>query len=415
MHEKQLAEGERSAQAGGGIGLLSHVDKALLGLLDRALLGSAESRIHVELPSGQSAMVGPASAPCQARLALKSYRAIWKLVRGGSLGFAESYMDGEATTDDLVALFEFFMANEAALTGALPALAVSRGRDRLWHRFRRNSRAGSRRNIAAHYDLGNAFYELWLDESMSYSSAIYAHDGASLEQAQQEKLARVIGALELQRGQRLLEIGCGWGALAETAARAGPKVEAITISRQQLSAATARIAEAGLAQDVDIRFEDYRDTAGTFDRVVSIEMIEAVGEDNWPRYFATISQRLVPGGVAVVQAITIRESAFETYRRNPDFIQRYIFPGGMLPTVELMRQRAEEAGLELEIVERFGSSYARTLGEWRSRFEMAWPRIAALGFDERFRRMWLYYLIYCKVGFEREMIDVGLYRLRKPG
>ncbi len=236
-----------------------------------------------------------------------------------------------------------------------------------------------------------------------------------LEQAQQEKLARVIGALELQRGQRLLEIGCGWGALAETAARAGAKVEAITISRQQLSAATARIAEAGLAQDVDIRFEDYRDTAGTFDRVVSIEMIEAVGEDNWPRYFATISQRLVPGGVAVVQAITIRERAFETYRRNPDFIQRYIFPGGMLPTLELMRQRAEEAGLELEIVERFGSSYARTLGEWRSRFEMAWPRIAALGFDERFRRMWLYYLIYCKVGFERGMIDVGLYRLRKPG
>ncbi len=415
MHEKQLAGGRRSDRAGLGLGVRLPIDRTLLRLLDTALSSTGVGRLRITLPSGTSATVGPASTPCQASLVLHSYKAIWKLVRGGALGFAESYMAGEATTDDLTALFEFFIANEPALTSACPSLAVSRGRDRFWHRFRRNTRAGSRRNIAAHYDLGNAFYELWLDPSMSYSSAIFAHDTASLEEAQHHKLARVLDALELRSGQTMLEIGCGWGALAQAAAQYGAKVEAITISQQQLSAATARIAAAGLEQSVDIRFEDYRDTRGSFDRVVSIEMIEAVGEDNWPRYFATIEQRLAAGGVAVVQAITIRDSAFEAYRRNPDFIQRYIFPGGMLPTVELMRQRAGEAGLEFETVQSFGASYARTLEEWRIRFEAAWPRIAALGFDDRFRRMWLYYLVYCQIGFERGMIDVGLYRLRKPG
>lgn len=414
MHENQMADGGRVERAGIDFGIRHHVDRMLLGLIDKALHRNGVSRLHVSLPSGLSAVVGPADTPCRASLSLETHGAILKLVRGGSLGFAECYMDGTATTDDLRAVFEFYIANEPALTATLPTLAVSRGRDRLWHRLRRNTRTGSRRNIAAHYDLGNEFYRAWLDDSMSYSSALYAHDGASLEAAQTEKLARVLAALQLRPGQSLLEIGCGWGALVEAAARAGADVHAITISRQQLSAATARIAAAGLGDRAAIRFEDYRDTAGTFDRLVSIEMIEAVGEENWPSYFSTIAQRLAPGGLAVIQAITIRDSAFEAYRRNPDFIQRYIFPGGMLPTMQLMRQRAEAAGLEFEVVERFGQSYARTLAEWRQRFEAAWPCIEALGFDDRFRRMWLYYLIYCEVGFERDMIDVGLYRLRKP-
>ncbi len=204
------------------------------------------------------------------------------------------------------------------------------------------------------------------------------------------------------------------GGLAESAARAGAQVDAITISQHQLVAARDRIAMAGLQARADVRFEDYRDTTGSYDRLVSIEMIEAVGEENWPLYFETIAQRLKPAGVAVIQAITIHEDAFERYRRNPDFIQRYIFPGGMLPTVPLMRERATTAGLEFETVERFGSSYALTLREWRRRFEAAWPDIAALGFDERFRRMWLYYLTYCEVGFEHGLIDAGLYRMRKP-
>jgi cyclopropane-fatty-acyl-phospholipid synthase len=197
-------------------------------------------------------------------------------------------------------------------------------------------------------------------------------------------------------------------------ARAGARVTAITISNEQLAAARDRIGHAGLEDEVEVRFEDYRLTSGTFDRIVSVEMIEAVGEENWPLFFKTVNERLAPGGVAVIQAITIREDAFAQYRENPDFIQRYIFPGGMLPTVALMRQRAGEQGLGFETVERFGLSYALTLADWRRRFEAAWPQIARLGFDERYRRMWLYYLIYCEVGFERGLIDVGLYRLRKP-
>ena len=413
MHDNGFA-GEAGQQRGETRGkLLRHADGALLRGLERMSSGRLASRLHVTLPSGAEAVLGPPTAPCAASLDLKSYGAIWKLVRGGALGFAESYMDGDAETGDLRALFEFYFANEQALTSAFPALAVSRVRDRLWHRSRSNTRAGSRRNIAAHYDLGNAFYSPWLDASMSYSSALYADDAMSLEEAQQAKIARILDALELHPGHTLLEIGCGWGALAEAAAHAGARVDAITISQQQLNAAAARIAAAGLAANVDIRFEDYRDTAGTYDRLVSIEMIEAVGEENWPRYFSTIAERLAPAGVAVLQAITIRESAFDAYRRNPDFIQRYIFPGGMLPTVELMHRRSEEAGLDFEVVERFGASYAMTLAEWRKRFEAAWPRIASLGFDERFRRMWLYYLTYCEIGFERGLIDVGFYRLRK--
>lgn len=414
MHESQIANESGSRRRGIALQLASWLDGAIVGVLKEALASGA-GRLHVKLPSGAAAAIGPPGAPCAASLAFKSYGAIWQMLRGGSLGFAEAYMSGEIEIDDLKALFEFYIANERSLTARLPALAVSRRRDRISHRARRNTLAGSRRNIAAHYDLGNEFYGLWLDATMSYSSAIYAEPDMSLEEAQRTKIERILSTLELRRDDRLLEIGCGWGALAEAAANAGARVDAITISGHQLAAARERIAAAGLDECVEIRFEDYRQTTKTYDRLVSIEMIEAVGEDNWPRYFATIADRLAPGGVGVVQAITIRESAFEDYRRNPDFIQRYIFPGGMLPTVELMRRRAAEAGLAFEIVERFGASYARTLSEWRSRFEAAWPRIAGLGFDERFRRMWLYYLIYCEVGFEQGMIDVGLYRLRKAG
>ena len=315
---------------------------------------------------------------------------------------------------DLKALFEFYLANEAAITRAMPHVNDTRSADRSHHLSRANTRAGSRRNIADHYDLGNAFYSLWLDPSMLYSSGIYRDADDTLEAAQAEKLARILESLELSGGETLLEIGCGWGALATAAAQANARVTAITISAEQLAGARSRIAEAGVADRAEVRFEDYRDTTGTFDRLVSIEMIEAVGEENWPLFFGTVSNRLKPGGSAVIQAITIHEDAFARYRENPDFIQRYIFPGGMLPTVELMTERAGDARLAFETVERFGMSYALTLAEWRRRFEAAWPEIAKLGFDERFRRMWRYYLVYCEIGFERGLIDVGLYRLRKP-
>lgn len=385
----------------------------VLGLVDRLLRSRGIGRLHLTLPSGASAIVGDRTATGEARLELRSYAALWRIARRGALGFAESYMDGEIDTPDLKALFEFYMANEAAITRALPAINETRKTDRRFHVARSNTRDGSRRNIADHYDLGNAFYRLWLDQSLLYSSGIYTDDAASLESAQQEKLRRIIAALELGPGVSLLEIGCGWGALAMAAAATGAHVDAITISAEQLAEVQARIKAAGLDTRIDARFEDYRDTEGTFDRLVSIEMIEAVGEEHWPVYFRTLAARLRPGGHGIIQAITIREDAFDGYRSNPDFIQRYIFPGGMLPTVKLMQERATEAGLVFETVEEFGRSYALTLAEWRRRFDAAWPQIASLGFDERFRRMWLYYLIYCEVGFERGLIDVGLYRLRK--
>ena len=220
--------------------------------------------------------------------------------------------------------------------------------------------------------------------------------------------------LELAAGHTVLEIGCGWGGFAEVAGAHGATVTGITISQEQFDEASARVAGKGLGDQVRIQFEDYRETSGAYDRLASIEMIEAVGEDNWPAYFGVIHERLKPGGVAVLQAITIRPDLYQIYRDNPDFIQRYIFPGGMLPTVADMRRQSEAVGLTFEDVETFGASYARTLADWRRRFDQAWPRMEALGFDVRFRRMWLYYLTYCEVGFERGTIDVGLYRLRKP-
>jgi cyclopropane-fatty-acyl-phospholipid synthase len=306
------------------------------------------------------------------------------------------------------------MANETRLAPRLMAAAGSGWADRLFHRSRSNTRRGSRRNIEAHYDLGNAFYRLWLDAGMTYSSGIYRSDTDTLETAQAEKYRSIIAALELESGHHLLEIGCGWGGLAEAAARAGAHVTGTTISAEQLTASRERMAAAGLAGRVSLHFEDYRDTRGTFDRIASVEMIEAVGANNWATYFRTLADRLRPGGVSVIQAITIRPDLYDSYRRNPDFIQRYIFPGGMLPTVPKMQEHCRAAGLAFETVETFGASYARTLREWRRRFEAAWPRIAAIGFDERFRRMWEYYLAYCTVGFECRTIDVGLYRLRKP-
>ena len=388
--------------------------RGMLGAFDWLLRRYGIGRLCLTLPSGSTGLVGNQDGPVEAQVTLKSYRALWNVARRGALGFAESYMDGEIDTDDLHAVFELYLMNEPSITRAFPSLNATRRSDRRFHLRRRNTHAGSRRNIADHYDLGNTFYRLWLDNSMLYSSGIYADSAATLEDAQGEKLRRVLSALDLSDGRSVLESGCGWGALAVAAAQRGAKVRAITISDQQLIEARARVAAEGLAVRVEVRFEDYRDTAGTFDRLVSIEMIEAVGEENWPLFFKTIHERLRPGGLAVVQAITIREDVFVQYRQNPDFIQRYIFPGGMLPTVELLRQRATEAGLAFETIERFGSSYARTLADWRIRFEAAWPEIAALGFDDRFRRMWLYYMAYCEVGFERGLIDVGLYRMQKP-
>jgi cyclopropane-fatty-acyl-phospholipid synthase len=415
MSSNEMATRVPSGSIESGSGFIRHaLDGAVIRLLGRALAWSPAGRLHVRLPSGRDAIVGPTDRDVAAELALNNYRVLAKTLMRGPLGFAESYMAGDVETTSLLELFDYYMDSERALVTSVPALVGSGWRDRLFHRRRANTRAGSRRNIAAHYDLGNAFYRLWLDAGLTYSSGIYTSATSTLEAAQQEKYERILGALDLQAEHDVLEIGCGWGGFAEAAAARVSTVTSITISQQQFEDASVRIRRAGLADRVSIRLEDYRDAVGTFDRVASIEMIEAVGEENWPIYFRSIADRLKPGGRAVLQAITIRPDLYEPYRRNPDFIQRYIFPGGMLPTQGAIRRHAECAGLDFETLETFGASYALTLADWRRRFNHAWPRIEALGFDERFRRMWNYYLCYCQVGFERGSIDVGLHRLVKP-
>ena len=278
----------------------------------------------------------------------------------------------------------------------------------------RNSRRGSRRNIAAHYDLGNDFYEQWLDAGMTYSSGLFSSAGETLEEAQDAKLERVIDMLGLSGGETVLEIGCGWGGLAERLMdRRDCVVTGVTLSSEQLAFARRRLRNRAQSGRCDLRLQDYRDIHGEFDRIVSIEMLEAVGEAYWPTYFKKLRNSLRPGGSAVLQVITINDARFESYRRRPDFIQKYIFPGGMLPTTQIIEHEISKAGLQLVADEFFGESYARTLEEWRLRFQKAWPEIKALGFDDRFKRTWEYYLAYCKVGFETGALNVGLYKVTR--
>jgi len=299
-----------------------------------------------------------------------------------------------------------------ALDKTMRGAALFRWTNRLRHWLRPNSRRGSRANIVSHYDLGNDFYRLWLDPKMIYSSALYADGETDLAAAQAQKLARIGDLLALEGGEQVLEIGCGWGALAESLAQSrGAKVTALTLSPSQLRWAKDSAAAQGVGDAIDYRLQDYRDVQGSFDRVVSIEMIEAVGEAWWPTYFATLARALRPGGRAVLQAITIADDRYESYRKAPDFIQRHIFPGGFLPSKSAFAEQVERAGLRLRASECFGASYARTLAEWRRRFHANWREISAQGFDERFRRLWDYYLCYCEAGFAEGAIDVGLYVL----
>ena len=394
-------------------GLSGVRDAAFLKLCSIALGGIETGRLRLVLPSGRSALIG-SSGPLEATVFLRSFDVFWRAMRRGTLGFAESYMRGEVECDDLAGLFRFFIDNRRVFERASRGFFQTGRSDKVYHFERDNTRQGSVRNIAAHYDLGNAFYAAWLDPGLTYSSAIFEEASDTLETAQARKIERALNALGVEGGETLLEVGCGWGGFAEAAAARGARVRAITLSKRQLEFARKRLETLRReGREVDVVFEDYRDTRGQYDRIASLEMIEAVGEAHWPVYFDTLFARLRPGGTAVLQAITIRESSYEAYRHKPDFIQRYIFPGGMLPTVEFMRRHAEQSGLDFEVVETFGDSYARTLREWRDRFERSWPTIQSLGFDERFRRMWLYYLTYCEAGFDRGVINVGFYRMNR--
>jgi cyclopropane-fatty-acyl-phospholipid synthase len=346
-----------------------------------------------------------------ATLVLHSWRTLRRLLFDGDVGFAEAYIDGDWSSPNVAAVIEIAARNHASLSERINGTRAAQWFNRLRHKRHANTRRGSRRNIVHHYDLGNEFYARWLDPGMTYSSALYARDNMTLEEAQTAKQDRALALLDPPPGGQVLEIGCGWGGIAERLLARGCEVVGLTLSPAQLAHARARLEVGGQAARADLRLQDYRDVGGSFDGIISIEMLEAVGERYWPAYFDALRARLKPAGRAVLQVITIAEERFESYRRAPDFIQRYIFPGGMLPTNSIMLHEIARAGLRLQSLETFGASYARTLAEWRVRFIRAWPDIAAMGFPERFRRMWEYYLHYCEGGFRAGAIDVGLWQI----
>lgn len=368
----------------------------LFRLLERLRFGS----ISLRMPDGRLLEFAGARPGPHAQLVLADWGVCSEILRKGDIGFAEAYIAGRADTEDLTQLLLLGALNEQAIEQAVHGRWWATLAYRLRHWLRPNTRAGSRRNIHAHYDIGNDFYRLWLDDTMTYSSALFGGElSLSLEQAQSAKYGRILGELGALAGDHILEIGCGWGGFAEHAARAGCRVTGVTVSAVQLEFARARIAAAGLQDRVDLRLCDYRDLEGSFDHVVSIEMFEAVGERYWPGYFATLRERLKPGGRAVVQTITIAESKFERYRGGTDFIQQYIFPGGMLPSPERFRAEAADQGLAQTGMHAFGLDYAETLCRWHRNFDAAAAQVEAQGFDERFMRTWRFYLAYCEAGF----------------
>ena len=383
----------------------------------RALLrplcaGIQQGHLRIVLPDGtvfDHHGVRPGSSGV---LFLHRWRLLYRLFLGGHVAFGEAYVDGDWSSPDLVGLLTLAADNDAGLAETVSGTLPTRLLNRLRHRLRSNTLRGSRRNIVEHYDLGNSFYALWLDPGMSYSSALYRRPEMTLEEAQAAKLERVLELLQLDGGDSVIELGCGWGGLAIRLAQGGARVTAITLSPAQRDYAASTIKTAGLSRQIDLRLEDYRQVSGRYDRIVSIEMLEAVGEAFWPVYFERVRSLLEPGGTAVLQVITIADERFGAYRRRPDFIQRHVFQGGMLPSSSVLRAQIARAGLALEKVETFGDSYARTLREWRARFLAARHEVAALRFSARFQRLWDYYLAYCEAGFRAGVIDVGLWQLR---
>lgn len=379
-----------------------------LGLAARLRRG----RLTVHLPDGRSRTFGGGEAGPAAEIQLRHPRTFRRLLSGGHLGLAEAYIDGDWDSPDLTALIALGAANESVLGRTLAGTLWPRLASRLVHILRPNSRRGSRRNIAAHYDLGNDFYAAWLDPGLTYSAGLFAAPcDDDLSAAQDRKFRRIAALAGIAPGDHVLEIGCGWGGFCTWAARAlDCRVTAITLSREQLAHVTARLDAAGLAGKVEVRLQDYRDLEGQYDAIVSIEMLEAVGEAYWPLYFERLRRHLRPGGKAALQVITIADDRFDHYRRHVDFIQRHIFPGGMLPSPRILRELTEAAGLTATAVHRHGGDYARTLALWRRRFERAWPGIVAADtagrFDARFGRLWHYYLAYCEAGFLAGRIDL---------
>jgi cyclopropane-fatty-acyl-phospholipid synthase len=387
---------------------------AALKILALLLRNLKFGQIQIALPDGEVLSFGAKSKDGPAVLKVHNMAFFNRTLRHGAMGFAESYMDGDWSSPDLAKLLILLNSNMTMLQQAIGKNRFTQWINRIVHILRPNTREGSKRNIHAHYDLGNEFYALWLDATMTYSSALFRDSQQTLRDAQNEKYRALAASTDIGPDDHVLEIGCGWGGFAEFAAREiGCKVTGITISNEQLAFAKNRIALAGLQDKVDIKFCDYRDLNEKYDRIVSIEMFEAVGESYWPTYFEQVHECLKPGGKAGLQIITIAQKRFDAYRKKTDFIQRYIFPGGMLPSPERLDVEFANADLKLVAREDFAIDYARTLAEWRHRFLDVWPEVQALGFDARFRNMWEYYLAYCEAGFTTRSIDVSHFTLMR--
>ena len=392
------------------------LSKAVIWLSKKLWLGCV-SKVDIELPDGEMITVGQTklNAPTPKIRLIHPGKVLKKSTRG-LIGWAESYMAGDWDTPCLKTVIEWGGINEYALESAFNSSWLSRKINRVLHLSNHNTRWGSRRNIAAHYDLGNDFYQLWLDSSMTYSSALFKEDDETLEQAQNNKYQSIIDLMDVKSEHSVLEMGCGWGGFARSLCANPPKsYRGITLSKEQLVYTLAAASDTGMSSD-QYRFElkDYRDLKQEYDRIASIEMFEAIGESQWQGYFQKLGQCLKPGGIAVMQLITIDDKRFASYRKSADFIQKYIFPGGMLPSHSVLIEQIHDSGLKLEKSHAFGKDYARTLQHWSDRFNDAWPQIEELGFDQRFKRMWNFYLQYCETGFLKGSVNVRLYRIRKP-
>ena len=386
--------------------------RTTLQLLQRLVHGS----LTLQLPDGSVQRFGQVDGP-HASMKLNNWNVCSASLKSGDIGFAETYIAGDWTTSNLPALLSLMVANRREVEDVIYGSWLGRFAYRIKHLLNRNSKTNSRKNIHAHYDLGNAFYGLWLDDTMNYSSAWFETPDQTMESAQHAKVRRALRMTDVKPGDRVLEIGCGWGALAEKAtSEFDAHITGVTLSTEQLAFANERMQRIGRADRADLRLQDYRDIDDApFDAICSIEMVEAVGREYWPTYFQTVSRLLKPGGKACVQSIVIDDEHFERYIKGTDFIQQYVFPGGCLPCPSEFRAQAAKAGLEVVDEFAFGLDYARTLAIWRERFLHEQERVLQLGFDQRFLRIWEFYLAYCEAAFEQGSTDVVQYTLRKPG
>ncbi|MCB2017492.1 MAG: class I SAM-dependent methyltransferase [Hydrogenophaga sp.] len=380
--------------------------RTTLRLLQRLRRGS----LTLQLPDGSVQRLGTGDGP-SASVHIHDWSVFTAALRSGDIGFAERYIAGHWSTPHLADLLRLLIANREALESVVYGSWIGRLAYRLRHLLHRNSKANSRKNIHAHYDLGNPFYRLWLDQTMNYSSALFEHEGQDMVDAQHAKVRRALRMAGVRKGDRVLEIGCGWGALAEKAiGEFGAQLTGVTLSTEQLAFAQERNPGA------DLRLQDYRDIDdGPYDAICSIEMVEAVGREYWDTYFGAVANLLKPGGRACIQSITIRDDLFDRYIDGTDFIQQYIFPGGCLPSPSQFRAAAERAGLRVTDEFHFGADYARTLRLWHQRFAQQHDRVHRLGFDTRFMRTWEFYLAYCEAAFDEGNTDVVQFTLRKPG